>query len=47
MINILRFELLFKRAGFSEVHVITPGVLDVDIVLNSSKKSDFLRILNF
>ena len=44
-LSIKGFELLFKRAGFSEVHVITPGVLDVDIVLNSGKKSEFLKIL--
>jgi SAM-dependent methyltransferase len=44
-LSIKGFELLFKRAGFSEVHVITPGVLDVDIVLNSDKNSEFLRVL--
>ncbi|TVZ55496.1 methyltransferase family protein [Lutibacter sp. Hel_I_33_5] len=44
-LSIKGFELLFKRAGFSEVHVMTPGVLDVDIVLNSGKSTEFLRIL--
>jgi SAM-dependent methyltransferase len=40
------FEILFKNAGFSKVHIITPGVLDVDIVLNSDFSSDFIDILN-
>jgi len=44
-LSVRGFELLFKRAGFSEVHVTTPGVLDVDIVLNSDKNTEFLRIL--
>ena len=37
--------MLFERAGFSEVHIMTPGVLDVDIALNSDKSNEFLRIL--
>jgi SAM-dependent methyltransferase len=44
-LSIKGFELLFKRAGFSEVHVMTPGVLDVDIVLNSGKASEFVKVL--
>ena len=44
-LSVRGFELLFKRAGFSEVHVMTPGVLDVDIVLNSDKNTEFLRVL--
>ncbi len=43
--SIKGFELLFKRAGFSEVMVITPGVLDVDIVLNSGSIPEFLKVL--
>ena len=39
------FELLFKRAGFSEVDVLTPGVLDVDIVLNSGRITEFIKVL--
>ena len=44
-LSVKGFELLFKRAGFLDVHIITPGVLDVDIVLNSGIQSEFLRIL--
>ena len=44
-LSIKGFELLFERAGFSEVHVMTPGVLDVDIVLNSDKNIEFVEIL--
>jgi SAM-dependent methyltransferase len=43
--SIRGFELLFKNAGFCEVHITTPGVLDVDIVLNSGYSSDFLSVL--
>ncbi|MBM9577303.1 class I SAM-dependent methyltransferase [Leptospira sp. 201903070] len=39
------FEKAFKAAGFSEVEVLTPGELDVDIVFNSGYENDFLRIL--
>ena len=31
------FQQLFKRAGFSEVEVITPGKLDIDIVRNNQE----------
>ena len=31
------FTRLFERAGFSDVEVLTPGRLDVDIVLNASR----------
>lgn len=34
-ISISGFEYLFKRAGFADVDVITPGKLDVDIVRNA------------
>ena len=39
------FEKLFKRAGFSSVEVITPGKLDVDIVLNSGEENEFVKAL--
>ena len=38
-------EILFKKAGFSEVFVSTPGVLDVDIFINSNSDSEFSRII--
>ena len=34
-ISVKGFEILLKRAGFSNVRVFTPGRLDVDIVRNS------------
>ena len=43
--SIKGFELLFKRAGFTEVDVLTPGVLDVDIVLNSGSIPEFIKVL--
>jgi SAM-dependent methyltransferase len=36
------FETLFKRAGFDEVQVLTPGKLDVDIVRNTAKENPSL-----
>ncbi|HAZ03482.1 MAG: SAM-dependent methyltransferase [Bacteroidetes bacterium GWF2_42_66] len=39
------FELLFENAGFTDIQVTTPGILDVDIVLNSDKIPDFLEVL--
>lgn len=36
-LSIVGFEILFKRIGFREVEIITPGKLDVDIVLNYAK----------
>ena len=44
-LSIKGFELLFNRAGFSKVYVMTPGELDIDIVLNSDFNTEFLRIL--
>jgi len=32
------FELLFERAGLSDIRITTPGLLDVDIVNNFMKK---------
>ena len=37
------FNRLFKRVGFTEVDVVTPGKLDMDIVLNNR---NFLIIKN-
>lgn len=34
------FETLFKRAGFDKVEVITPGRLDVDIVLGALERGE-------
>jgi SAM-dependent methyltransferase len=43
------FHQLFKRAGFSEVEVRTPGKLDMDIVLNNQeflpKENRFVKTL--
>ena len=36
-LSIQGFDHLFKRAGLEDVNIITPGVLDVDIVINASK----------
>ena len=47
------FKKLFERAGFSEIEVITPGKLDLDIVLNTFSKEElnkkglnFLNLIN-
>jgi hypothetical protein len=39
------FKEGFKRNGFSFVDVWTPGVLDVDIVINSGEKNEFIEAL--
>jgi SAM-dependent methyltransferase len=39
------FELLFQDCGFKNVEVITPGLLDFDIVLNSNLGGEFVRVL--
>jgi len=43
------FSRLFKRAGFSDVEVMTPGKLDMDIVLNNqefiTKDNRFVKTL--
>ena len=44
-LSIKGFEILFKKIGFSEVIITTPGVLDVDIVINSGLKSDLLNVM--
>ncbi len=37
-ISIDGFRQLFERAGFLDIEILTPGVLDVDIVRNAVKK---------
>lgn len=39
------FENLFKRLNFSEVEILTPGELDVDIVLSNDSDNEFIRVL--
>jgi SAM-dependent methyltransferase len=38
-------QRVFTHAGFSGVDIWTPGVLDVDIALNSGVPHEFLRVL--
>lgn len=40
------FEILFKRAGFSEVRIMTPGKLDVDIIKNTFDQNPALAEKN-
>lgn len=39
------FEILFKRLGFSDIEVITPGELDVDIVISNEPNNEFTNVL--
>lgn len=39
------FQMAFKRNGFSSVEIETPGLLDLDIVLNSSVPSPFAQAI--
>ena len=39
------FKRLFNRVGFKTVDITTPGLLDIDIVLNSDYCPDFLTVL--
>ena len=41
------FEILFQRAGFSEVEILTPGRLDVDIVVNATQEDPEFNIGRF
>lgn len=38
-------QILLEKVGFKDVEITTPGKLDVDIVLNSDIKNDFVEIL--
>ena len=44
-LSIKGFEILFKRIDFKKVDIWTPGVLDVDIVMNSGVVPEFLKVL--
>lgn len=44
-LSVKGFETLFKRVGFRHVEITTPGVLDIDIVLNSESCPDFVKVL--
>ncbi|MCW7503734.1 methyltransferase domain-containing protein [Leptospira paudalimensis] len=39
------FEELFGRLGFSDIEVITPGELDVDIVISNAPNLEFTNVL--
>jgi len=45
--SIKGFEILFQRAGFTDIEVTTPGRLDVDIVLNALKEDQNLKLDRF
>ncbi|TGN18274.1 class I SAM-dependent methyltransferase [Leptospira idonii] len=45
-LSIEGFEKLFKKVGFSEVEIITPGELDIDIVLGSGLVTEFTRLIS-
>ena len=38
------FEKIISRAGFTDVEIITPGVLDVDIVRNAPDCPELVRV---
>jgi len=44
-LSVRGFQELFKSSGFDGVDVVTPGLLDVDIVLGSGHASEFLKVL--
>ena len=46
-ISIKGFEILFKNAGFEDIEIVTPGKLDVDIVLNSIQEDPSINIGRF
>ena len=46
-LSVLGFEMLFKRLGFEDVQVETPGQLDVDIVTNALKEDPSISIDRF
>jgi SAM-dependent methyltransferase len=43
--SVIGFENLFRRLGFSEIEVITPGELDVDITISNDPSNEFLKSL--
>jgi len=45
--SIKGFKVLFEKVGFEKVEVITPGKLDVDIVLNAIKEDSSINIDRF
>lgn len=45
-LSVKGFELLFKEVGLSDIQVITPGKLDVDIVLNKINQNPDLMSKN-
>lgn len=48
-ISVEGFRCLFRKAGFSDIQVTTPGQLDLDIVLNSNQEgseiASFFKVL--
>jgi len=45
-LSLAGFEDLFDKAGFKQIDVLTPGVLDVDIVMNSGSVPEFLQVMS-
>lgn len=39
------FKVLFERAGFRNIRIWTPGLLDVDIVMESGLAPEFLQVM--
>lgn len=44
-LSIQGVEILFKKVGFRDIKVWTPGELDIDIVLNSDFQNEFVETL--
>ncbi len=44
-LSISGFEMLFRRVGFHDIVISTPGELDIDIVANSPFCTEFVRVL--
>jgi TolA-binding protein len=45
-ISIEGFEIMFKKAGFDKIDIITPGMLDFDIVKNAMNSENFFLYNN-
>jgi len=43
--SILGFQKLFESLGFKDIEILTPGELDVDIVLSNDPDNEFLNVL--